>query len=145
MTAADETAQLIASMPEHYQSSTTRDERLAHLELYRRFQEQSSKQPVQLSWADAKGSSTGAAVILHLMFLDTTGSLAVITTALLEAGVGILRAGIFCTHDGVAVDTFELSSFSGATADLLTARLSAHISQQDGWIQSLARKLVGSH
>ena len=139
----DETAKLIASMPEHYLFSTTPDERTVHLELYKQLEQSSSKEDVQLSWRDASGSSSGAAVILHLTFFDTTGSLAVITTALLEAGVGILRAGIYCTYHGVAIDTFELSSFSGATADLLVARLSAHISSKHGWMQSLARTLTG--
>ena len=138
-----EMAPFIASMPEHYLTSTTSDERDAHLELYRRLEQSSSKDDVQMTWKANRRSSARTSYILHLTFLDTTGSLAVITTTLLEVGVGILRAGIYCTHEGVAVDTFELSSFSSATADLLTARLSAHISGHHGWIQSLARTLTG--
>lgn len=142
-------AELINLMPDHYLGSTTPAERLAHLELYRIYEQSKAEESVQISWSVKKDADEGAAarsasprsVVLHLVFADSKGSLAVITGALLEAGVGILRASIFCTTLGVAVDTFELSSFSNATAEMIKARLTSHVNV--GWMENLARTLTG--
>ena len=89
---------------------------------------------MQLSWAYASSAGAGR-VVLHIVFEDAAGSLSVLTTTLLETGVSIHRVAAFCTHSGVAVDTFELSGFNQATADLVRSRLAANNSK--GWVWGL--------
>ena len=77
-----------AEMPDHYLGATNPIERRAHLELYEAFQ--TSAEPVQLRWVkNERSSGSRATVTVHVVFTDCAGTLNAITSALLEAGVGI--------------------------------------------------------
>ena len=144
---------LLANMPGHYKSSTTPAERMEHLKLYNALC--NSREPVHLSWSarqshrqSTNGSADGTrrSVVVHIVFVDVKGSLATITTSLHEAGVSIMRVAAYVTSSNVAVDTFEVSAFDSATADLLRSRLTAQIQQgQASWTDIFSSLVTSKH
>lgn len=120
-------ADLIRQLPGNYEASTTPAERLAHFELYKRFEAVDGfvNGDVLLSWNRMDDGS--AHVLLHAVFRDTVGSLSTATSALADRSVDVKRVSAFCTPSGVAVDTFELSRFDNHAAEHLKAVLSRMI------------------
>ena len=104
---------LLRQLPDTYSGGTTEIERLAHFDLFRKFQAEvenpgtnDQTEPILVSWApQSQGSKV---VLLHLCFRDVAGSLSAITAALAEYSIAIVRAAAFCTEAGVAIDTLEL-------------------------------------
>ena len=70
-------------------------------------------------------------MLLHLVFRDVEGALAVITSALAASGVNVRRVAAFCASD-VAIDTFQLDAFTFDAESCLMEQLSAHLSEIEG-------------
>ncbi|MBI5546569.1 MAG: [protein-PII] uridylyltransferase [Deltaproteobacteria bacterium] len=113
---------LLASLPERYLRSTSREEAVRHARLMRR----ARKAGHAASLLHRMGYSE-----LILAVPDRPGLLALLTGALAAHRIGILRASIFSTSDGWALDTFvvrgggggrlERERWRAARADLLLA------------------------
>ena len=115
-------------LPINYCASTTPDERLVHLELYRRLCEGlDSGVRVLISWGVARAGSSH--VVLHVVQHDCLGSLATITSTLNDRGINILRVAAFSTTTGIAIVTLELATFDRPSAKLLRARLHDKLSE----------------
>jgi len=114
--------ELLRQLPDHYLTSTTVDERRAHLELYSQFQtvlvgSGRRREDVYMDWKPQQKT-----VLLHLVFFDFTGSLNTVTATLATRSIDIVRVAAFGTRGGVALDTLEVSSFDEDAALLLKAR-----------------------
>ena len=114
--------ELLRQLPDHYLTSTTVDERRAHLELYSQFKmvlvgSGRRREDVYMDWKPQQKT-----VLLHLVFFDFTGSLNTVTATLAARSIDIVRVAAFGTRGGVALDTFEVSSFDEDAALLLKAR-----------------------
>jgi UTP:GlnB (protein PII) uridylyltransferase len=103
---------LAEQLPSDYVNKTTSDERDAHQKLYNSF---SSSRGIAISFEQRLHQTT----LLHLIFEDCIGSLGVICAALTARKINICQVQAFTTKDGVAIDSFEVSSFdSDAEASL---------------------------
>ena len=102
---------LLRQLPETYSGGTTEMERLAHFDLFRKFQAEVESRsandandrsdPIFVAWAPKEEGSK--LLLMHLCFRDVPGSLSAITATLTEYRVGIVRAVAFCTEAGVAI------------------------------------------
>lgn len=124
---------LLRQLPETYSGGTTEMERLAHFDLFRKFQAEVESRsansangtndlsdPIFVAWAPKEEGSK--LLLMHLCFRDVPGSLSAITATLTEHRVGIVRAAAFCTEAGVAIDTLELQhEDQGTMNDLMEA------------------------
>ena len=72
-------------------------------------------------------------MLLHLVFRDVEGSLAVITAALAASGINVKRVAAFSTRDGpAAIDTFQLDELDDEAESTLVAHLTDHLSEIEG-------------
>jgi hypothetical protein len=77
--------------------------------------------------------SAGADVLLHLVFRDVEGSLAIITAALASCGINVRRVAAFSMANGpVAIDTFQLDRFDYEAEAALRGQLLEHLSEIEG-------------
>ena len=106
-------AALEAQLPGNYVAQTTSAQRTQHFELYKRYE--ASTEEVLLSWAPLADGSANTE--LHAVFAKRLGELSTITTALNEKGIRVVRCVTFATNSGVAIDTFELTSFDQEAAN----------------------------
>ena len=141
---------LARMLPPDYMHSTTRAERLVHLELFRRLVGGfggGGGGDVLISWGAVRDGTSD--IVLHVVFRDAIGSLALITSNLNAQGINIVRVAAYSTSTtsassssseggagggggggggsrahGIAIDTFRLSTFDRPTAKLLRSRLS---------------------
>ena len=115
---------LLRQLPDSYTDSTTEHERVAHFELFKRFQAEalhdSKKEPIVFSWGPMPD---GKAVALHACFCDVVGALNAVISTITERQFNIARVAAFSTFSGIAIDTFELNAFDQAAADILKDRL----------------------
>ena len=100
-------------LPGNYVAQTTSAQRTQHFELYKRYE--ASTEEVLLSWAPLADGSANTE--LHAVFAKRLGELSTITTALNEKGIRVVRCVTFATNSGVAIDTFELTSFDQEAAN----------------------------
>jgi len=104
-----EMAELVSLLPPHYVISTVLQDRLVHLQLFKRLRSSMHARVVS-HWAHHTDRAGKQALRLHLLFIDGPGSLAAVAGALSKAGVNILEAAVFCTATGFALDIFTLSA-----------------------------------
>lgn len=123
----------MAVLPESYASVTTPAEREAHHRLYTAWLG-CGKTGVQMERGEvADMIHSSADVVLHLVFRDVEGALAVITAALAASGVNVKRVSAFCSPNGpVAIDTFQVDTFDPEAEHTLLQHLMAHLSEIEG-------------
>lgn len=128
----EESNDLTAQLPHSYLQSTTPAERAAHSRMHRAWLEQGAS-GVQLQQTTVDDGD-GADVLLHLVFRDVEGSLAVVTAALASCGVNIRRVSCFSTSQApaCAFDTFQLDALQPEAEALLLEQLLGHLSEIEG-------------
>lgn len=121
----------LSGLPESYMHVTTPAERVAHSRMFADWLH-NGRLGVKLMQTTVVDGD-GADVLLHLVFRDVEGSLAVITAALAGCGVNVKRVAAFSTpHGPAAIDTFQLDSLpTDAERDVLE-QLMAHLSEIEG-------------
>ena len=114
---------LASILPDNYAASTTEVERVAHFELFKKYQSDEHEGAVSVTWSPQTMRDGTPCVSLHMCFSDIIGSLNAITSTLTELGVSVYRVSAFCTDTGIALDSFELSHFDQTSADVIVKRL----------------------
>ena len=97
--------QLLQALPAQYAMATSLSDRMHHARLLRELQtDPAASHTVRLAWAVEDATKAQ----LWLVFPDRRGSLSVISSAMSELNVNILKASVFNTNDGIAVDSFSV-------------------------------------
>ena len=103
--------ELLQVLPPQYALSTDYDDRSQHARLLLALRAEAGpgdrpqKYTVQLAWCARAAYSQFS---LWLVFYDRRGSLGVITSVISDLSINIGKASVFCTHDGIAIDSFTV-------------------------------------
>ena len=114
-------ASSIPSLPQDYVETTSADERDAHERLYTTFMQ--GGETVAISTQLRPNQDT----LVHIIFVDCLGSLGVMCAALASRGISISRVHAFTTGEGIAVDTFQVSTFDSDAEAVLRSCLEKKI------------------